>query len=316
MKEISFGHLLKNIFLKRNNMEILSHLTIPSPVTQVKTLWSEAAGIELHLKRDDLIHPIISGNKWRKLSGIFDHYARSDYDSITTFGGAYSNHLVATAASCAILQVPCKGIIRGEEPKNWNPVLKMCALYGMELQFVSREAYKESNRTEGVIQRVLHIAEGGAGQLGTIGCQDVLRETDTSGIDKIFVACGTGTTISGLVTYAREVALSSEVCGVQVLKGDGYIANDIKQDYGIEGVTIYDEYHCGGYAKTSEELIRFIQDFTRETGVLLDPIYTSKMMLAIKKCCVNGSIKKGEKILALHTGGLTGWFGKSAELDQ
>ncbi len=297
-------------------MDILSQLSLPSSVTQVKTQWSEAAGIELYLKRDDLIHPIISGNKWRKLSGILDNYARSDYDFITTFGGAYSNHLVATAASCAILQVPCKGIIRGEKPENWNPVLKICRLYGMELEYVSREAYKESNRTEGVIQRVLHIAEGGAGKLGTIGCQDILRETDTSSIDKIFVACGTGTTISGLATYAREFALTSEVCGVQVLKGDGYIAKDIKQDYGIEDVTIYDQYHCGGYAKTSEELIHFIRDFTRETGVLLDPIYTSKMMLAIQKLCLNHSIKKGEKILGIHTGGLTGWFGKSAEFDR
>jgi 1-aminocyclopropane-1-carboxylate deaminase len=296
-------------------MDILSHLTIPSPVTLLKTPWTEAAGIELYLKRDDLIHPIISGNKWRKLSGIFDHYAKSDYDSITTFGGAYSNHLAATAASCAILQVPCTGIVRGEEPKNENSVLKICRLYGMELEYVSREAYKESNRTEGVIQRVLYIAEGGAGKLGTIGCQDILRETDTSSIDKIFVACGTGTTISGLATYAREFALTSEVCGVQVLKGDGYIAADIEQEYGVEGVTVYDEYHCGGYAKTNEELIQFIKKFTRETGVLLDPIYTGKMMLAIHKLCLNGSIKKGERIMAVHTGGLTGWFGKSAELN-
>jgi 1-aminocyclopropane-1-carboxylate deaminase len=295
-------------------MDILQHLTIPSPLTLVKTAWSETAGIELYLKRDDLIHPIISGNKWRKLSGIFAHYTRSDYDSLTTYGGAYSNHLVATAASCAILKVPCRGIIRGEEPKVWNPVLKMCELYGMELVFVSREMYKETNRTEGVVGRVLHIPEGGAGRLGTVGCKEVLKETDTSSIDKVFVACGTGTTISGLVSHVREAELGLAVYGVQVLKGANYIVNDIKEDYGIEDITIYDEYHCGGYAKTNEELIKFIKEFTRETGVLLDPIYTGKMMLAIKKLCKNESIKKGEKILAIHTGGLTGWFGKASEL--
>ena len=123
-------------------MSIENHLNIPSPLTQVKTSWSEKAGIELWLKRDDLIHPIISGNKWRKLSGIFNHYNKTDYSSITTFGGAFSNHLVATAASCAILKTPCTAIIRGEEPKVWNPVLKMCQLYGMKLEFVSREEYK------------------------------------------------------------------------------------------------------------------------------------------------------------------------------
>lgn len=268
-------------------------------------------GIELHLKRDDLIHPIISGNKWRKLSGIFNHYDKEDYDGLTTFGGAYSNHLVATAASCAIMGLPCKGIIRGEEPKVWNPVLKMCQLFGMQLEFVSREVYREINRTEGILDSVLHISEGGAGQLGTIGCQEILRETYLSNIDKVFVACGTGTTISGLAAYAKDEQLATEICGVQVLKGEGYIANDIKQDYGVENVTIYDEYHCGGYAKTNEEFIDFIKEFTRETGVLLDPIYTGKMMLAVKKMCENGGIKKGEKILAIHTGGLTGWFGKA-----
>ena len=292
-------------------MNILDHLNIPSPITQVKTAWSEAVGISLQLKRDDLIHPVISGNKWRKLSGTFANYSRSEYDAITTYGGAYSNHLVATAASCAILQLPCTGIIRGEEPKVWNPVLKMCKLYGMKLEFVSREIYKEINRREGINERVLYVSEGGAGPLGTLGCQEVLKETDMSAIDRVFVECGTGTTISGLATYAKDLDLKADICGIQVLRGKDYIATDIKNTYGVDNATIYDEFHCGGYAKTNSELIDFIQEFAVETGILLDPIYTGKMMLAIKKLCENGGIKKGEKILAIHTGGLTGWFGKS-----
>jgi len=295
-------------------MDILKHLNIPSPVTQVNTGWSKKAGITLTIKRDDLIHPIISGNKWRKLSGFLQYYDSATYESIITYGGAFSNHLVATAASCAILQIPCTGIIRGEEPRELNPVLKMCKLYGMKLSFVSREEYKESNRSEGLKEKVLYIPEGGASRLGTLGCQDILKETDFSEIDKIFLACGTGTTISGMVEYAKEKQLHFEVCGIQVLKGDGYIAKEIELEYGIEDITIYDQFHCGGYAKTNGELISFIKDFTYETGVLLDPIYTGKMMLAIKKLCEEGKIKKGEKILAIHTGGLTGWFGKADEL--
>lgn len=294
-------------------MKIAQHLNIPSPVTRVKTEWSERAGIELHIKRDDLIHPIISGNKWRKLSGFFSHYA-SGFAAVTTYGGAYSNHLVATAASCAILETPCVGIIRGEEPQDWNPVLKMCRLYGMELQFISREKYKETSRAQGVIENILHIPEGGAGLCGTLGCQEILKETSLEYIDKVFVACGTGTTISGMAQHLRSNAIRPDLCGVQVLKGEGYIASDIKQDYGIEDVHIYDQYHCGGYAKTNKELIEFIKEFTRETGVLLDPIYTGKMMFAIKKLCETGEIRKGEKLLAIHTGGLTGWFGKASEL--
>jgi 1-aminocyclopropane-1-carboxylate deaminase len=295
-------------------MNILKHLNIPSPATQVSTEWSEKAGITLTIKRDDLIHPIISGNKWRKLSGFLQHYDSTTYESIITYGGAFSNHLVATAATSAILQTPCLGIIRGEEPRELNPVLKMCKLYGMNLQFVSREEYKESNRSEGLKQKVLYIPEGGASHLGTLGCQEILKETDLSETDKIFLACGTGTTISGMAEYVTEKQLSLKLFGIQVLKGDGYIARDIKQEYGIEGVTIYDQFHCGGYAKTNEELILFIKNFTQETGVLLDPIYTGKMMLAIKKLCEDGEIKRGEKILTIHTGGLTGWFGKANEL--
>ena len=302
----------KRAFL--SHMSIEQHLNIPSPVTEIKTSWSVAHGISLSLKRDDLIHPLISGNKWRKLSGYFDHYDAKDYNELVTYGGAYSNHLVATAAACAILGLTCTGIIRGEEPPVLSPVLRLCQLYGMTLVWTSREVYKEINRKEGVDQRKLYIPEGGASKLGTVGCASVFSETDLSGIDKVFVSCGTGTTISGMQIYLDSEEINTALYGIQVLKGEGYIANDIKQDYGIDGVTIYDEYHCGGYAKTSVELIDFIKEFTQETGVLLDPIYTGKMMLAIKKLCEKGDIKKGENILAIHTGGLTGWFGKANEL--
>jgi 1-aminocyclopropane-1-carboxylate deaminase len=296
-------------------MEILDHLNIPSPLTQVKTTWSEVAGIELWLKRDDLIHSIISGNKWRKLSGIFNHYNTSEYDSITTFGGAYSNHLVATASSCAILGLPCKGIIRGEEPKVWNPVLKMCQLYGMDLEFVSREEYKARNRKEGIENDTLFIPEGGACELGTIGCEEILKEMNLDDFSKVFVSCGTGTTIAGMANYLKSTGTSHlQLCGIQVLKGDDYIANEIKDAFGVTNAIVYDQFHCDGYAKTNDELIDFIKEFTAETGVLLDPIYTGKMMLAIKKLIDSNNISQGERIVAIHTGGLTGWFGKANEL--
>ncbi len=295
-------------------MDTLNHLTIPSPLHQVRTAWSDAEAIELYMKRDDLIHPIISGNKWRKLSGILSHYDRTTYGEIITFGGAFSNHLVATAASCAILKVPCTGIIRGEEPKQLNGVLKLCKTYGMRLSFVTREEYKVHNRQLGVHEEKLFIPEGGACEQGTLGCFEVLREIELKEISKVFVACGTGTTIAGMSKFMDSTNDGTPLYGIQVLKGNGYIAKDLQDVYGIHNVTIYDEFHCGGYAKTSPELMDFIKEFTSETGILLDPVYTGKMMLAIKKLCISGDIKKGDKVIAIHTGGLTGWFGKVDEL--
>ncbi len=295
-------------------MDILNHLTIPSPLHQVRTAWSAAASVALYMKRDDLIHTIISGNKWRKLSGILSHFDKTTYREIITFGGAFSNHLVATAASCAILKIPCTGIIRGEEPKQLNGVLKLCKMYGMGLTFVTREEYKEHNRQLGVYEEKLFIPEGGACEQGTLGCFEILKEIELKGVSRVFVACGTGTTLAGMSKYMDSINDDTSLCGIQVLKGNGYIAKDLQDVYGIHNVTIYDEFHCGGYAKTSPELMDFIKEFTAETGILLDPVYTGKMMLAIKKLCISGDIKQGDKVIAVHTGGLTGWFGKVDEL--
>ena len=142
----------------------------------------------------------------------------------------------------------------------------------------------------------------------------LLNEIDLKGISKVFVACGTGTTIAGMSKFMDSTNDGTPLYGIQVLKGNGYIAKDLQDVYGIHNVTIYDEFHCGGYAKTSPELMDFIKEFTSETGILLDPVYTGKMMLAIKKLCISGDIKKGDKVIAIHTGGLTGWFGKVDEL--
>lgn len=284
-------------------------------MTEVKTSWTEEHGIRLSIKRDDLIHPLISGNKWRKLSGILSFYEPDSYSSIVTYGGAYSNHLVATAVTCAIMNVPCTGVIRGEEPKVHNGVLKLCGLYGMKLHFVPRQEYRDTNRTSGVIDNTLFIPEGGACEKGTVGCEDILKEIDLDDVSQVFVGCGTGTTIAGMARYLDYTKTQRTVLnGIQVLKGENYLQDDIKKLYGVTSAHVYDQFHVGGYAKTNDELIGFIKDFTAETGVLLDPIYTGKMMLAIKKLVQSNEIKRGEHIVAIHTGGLTGWLGKHDSL--
>jgi 1-aminocyclopropane-1-carboxylate deaminase len=286
------------------------HLNLPSPITHIRTSWAHEAGVELWLKRDDLIHPIISGNKWRKLSGILATHASEKYDEVVTFGGAFSNHLIATASVCAALGKSCTGIVRGEESSEWSGVLKMCRLYGMHLIFESRQAYTERKTWYGIQDKKLIIPEGGACLDGTSGCQNILSETDISNFSKIFVACGTGTTIVGMADYISEINTDSELIGIQVLKGDNYLSNEIKKVYGNKPLKILHDYHCGGYAKTNPELLSFIKSFTAETGVLLDPIYTGKMMYAVKHLVSQNKIKRGEKVLAIHTGGLTGWLGK------
>ena len=286
------------------------HLNIPSPVSEISTNWTREYGVKIFLKRDDLIHPIISGNKWRKLSGILANHDSSNYESITTFGGAYSNHLLAVAAVCSILKIKCKAIVRGEPPRELNPVLKMCKMYGMKLEFISRDKYSNIKRKVGVFERSLVIPEGGACLDGTIGCSEILKEYNLSNVDQIFVPCGTGTTLAGMANYLDSKNIKTLLNGIQVLKGEGYIANEIIDQYGILGVNVYDQFHLGGYAKTNGKLIAFIQDFMKQTGVVLDPIYNGKMMFAIKKLLEKGCIDRGQNILAIHTGGMTGWFGK------
>ncbi len=293
--------------------KIRQHLNIPSPLSSVETSWTKEHNISLFVKRDDLIHPLLSGNKWRKLSGILAHYDSESYDSISTYGGAFSNHLVATAVCGSILGIPCEGIIRGEEPKERNSVLRLCALYGMRLTFISRGDYKKSCRTTGIQNKVLYVPEGGADVLGTVGCKDIVKELDITGAYRLFVPCGTGTTLAGMAQQIIESSGEAKLFGIQVLKGEDYIKSEVKELYGLD-VDVYDNFHGGGYAKTNEELVDFIREFTKETGILLDPIYTGKMMLAIKKMVLGGEIEINETIVAVHTGGLTGWFGKHTEL--
>lgn len=291
---------------------INEHLNIPSPLHAIETDWSRDMGIELLLKRDDLIHPIISGNKWRKLSGILGHYPSESFDTITTYGGAYSNHLLATAAACAIIGVRSVGVVRGERQEPLNAVLKLCEIYGMDLQFTDRTSFKDRKHTEGIQNKVLHIPEGGAAEQGWFGCSEILAEQgkEVEFADQIWVSCGTGTTYAGMYRYLERHQQSNKLIGVQVLKGDGYIARDVERLFGIGDARILDQYHHGGYAKTSDDLLDFAHDFTKQTGVMLDPIYTVKMMWAIRAEAGAGKIKRGERVIALHTGGLTGWFGK------
>ena len=286
-------------------------------------------GISLWVKRDDLIDPEISGNKWRKLKYNIALCESKKKDGILTFGGAYSNHLVATAAACKNGNLRSVGFVRGDElnPES-NSTLKRCAELGMELNFVSREEYafrndKEYHETLGVDYPSLQLVpEGGANYYGIIGCQEILSEIDTD-FDHIFLAQGTTTTSCGILFGMNS---SQKVHVVPALKGFDsrqemktlFAKIGINQEsisILMERVVVYPEAHCGGYAKFTPELIQFMRDFYRQHKLKLDPIYTGKAMFELMKQ-IESSEFDHSKILFIHTGGLQGIAGAEKKIGE
>ena len=265
----------------------------------------------LFVKRDDLIDPYISGNKWRKLKYILAKAKAANKTHLVTFGGAYSNHLVATAAAASRSGLTATAFVRGEEVK--NELLLLCSLFGMKLIFTDRESYRDKhqlfNRYFASDVQAYFINEGGASVEATIGCAEVIEEL-TEPYDHIFCAAGTGTTAAGLLKGIQQHQLNTKLHIVPVLKGASFIKAEIAHYTSISShLELHLDYHFGGYAKTTPELISFIKIFTAKTGLLLDPVYIAKMFYAIQDLAKQEIIGKDEKVLAIHTGGLMGIFG-------
>ena len=280
---------------------------IYSPVQQI----AFAPFNNLFVKRDDLIDPYISGNKWRKLKYILARVKFENKTHLVTFGGAFSNHLVATAAAASRSGLQSTAFVRGEAVK--NEMLLLCSLFGMNLIFTDRESYR--NKRQLFAQHFAHdeqayfIDEGGASMEATIGCAEIIDEL-TAPYNHIFCAAGTGTTAAGLLRGIQQHGLNTKLHIVPVLKGAAFIQEEIAQFTPVSGhLNLHLDYHFGGYAKTTPELISFIKAFTSKTGLLLDPVYTAKMFYAIRDLAQQGVIGKDEKVLAIHTGGLMGLFG-------
>nr|WP_199076289.1 pyridoxal-phosphate dependent enzyme [Pedobacter sp. ASV19] len=284
---------------------------IHSPLHELKH-----PSVRLYVKRDDLIDPYISGNKWRKLKYILAKALHLKRTHLVTFGGAYSNHLIATAAAAARSGLQSTGFVRGEEVE--NDTLFLCKLYGMKLIFISREAYKDKYGLFKVFfgedPSAYFIDEGGASAEAVRGCAEIIQELPGD-VDHLFCAAGTGTTAAGLLKGIRQQNLNTQLHVVPVLKGGDFIAGEIyNYTKTIEQLNLHTDYHFGGYAKTSPELLQFMTGFTAREGMLIDPIYTAKMFYAIEDLVKQGYFKPGEKIVALHTGGLLGILGKKQQL--
>lgn len=275
---------------------------------------------QLSLKPEFRIHPTVSGNKYRKLKYNIQAVLDGDFEGILTFGGAFSNHIAATAAVGKALDIPTAGIIRGEElarGMDSNPTLSYAKACGMHLEFISRAAYRQ--KTEDSFLHCLQkkypkfyiIPEGGTNALAIDGCREILTEADHE-FDVICCAVGTGGTISGLINSSLP---HQKIIGFPALKGT-FLREDICKFAQQSNWDLCHEYHFGGYAKVNLELIQFINKFKQEFELPLDPIYTGKMMFGIFDLIQKGFFSKSEKILAIHTGGLQGIEGMNHYLKK
>ena len=291
----------------------------PSLLTAIHEPLLEQKQIELWIKRDDLIHPVISGNKWRKLKYILDHALAIGSHTIISMGGAYSNHLHALAFAGNQLGLKTIGYIRGEKPQNLSPTLQDIQNWGMELRFISRADYRELRHYKKHNELPAHIInkqqdgqywlpEGGATELALFGVGELVSEIDGA-YDVICVPCGTGTTLAGIVGSVPEHCI---VHGFSALKGAGFLVKDVEKllsEFGNNkntNWTIQLEYHFGGFAKRNNELLLFIDDFAEQHGIELEPVYTGKMFYGLFDLIQQDFFKPGQRIIAIHTGGLQG----------
>jgi 1-aminocyclopropane-1-carboxylate deaminase len=274
--------------------------------------------IQLFIRREDLIHPIVSGNKFRKLKYNLIQAKLESHSTLLTFGGAFSNHIAALAFAGKQNQFKTIGVIRGEELSlevDKNPTLAFAQQCGMQFYFVSREEYRKKDSVA-FLQKLKQlfgsfylVPEGGTNDLAVKGCQEILQETDAV-YDFICTSVGTGGTISGIINSSSP---HQKVLGFPSLKGD-FLQKDIRKFATKSNWELMNDYHFGGYGKVSDELVSFLNSFYSKNKVPLDPIYTGKMVFGVIDLIRNDFFPNNSKILLIHTGGIQGVKGMNEVL--
>ncbi|WP_229248600.1 1-aminocyclopropane-1-carboxylate deaminase/D-cysteine desulfhydrase [Dyadobacter sandarakinus] len=291
----------------------LTGSSLPTPLQELSNELTRNAGIRLYIKRDDLIHPYVSGNKWRKLKYSLLAARESGATTLLTFGGAFSNHLYAVAAAGAALEFETIGMVRGEDyALNETHTLQFCRERGMKLHFISREKYRLRtsanflSELETQFDKPFIIPEGGTSDLALKGVGEMVEEVKNQlGFqpDYFAVAAGTGGTAAGIM------AAHADVLAFSALKGGGFLQKDITKlltdvpDYGR--LTFYTDYHFGGYARWNEHLLAFMDKFKEENQIQLEQVYTAKMFYGLFDLIEKGNLTNAT-IVAVHTGGLQG----------
>lgn len=289
----------------------------PSPLQLIHDKWLHEKGIQLYIKRDDLMHPQVQGNKWRKLKYNLIRARELGKETLLTFGGPYSNHIYATAAAAKLFGFKSVSIIRGEEPKDLSYTLKFALSQGMQLQYVDRVTYRNKDgkvylqSLQAQYPNAYIVPEGGTNQYALQGVAELVGEIDTD-FDYLCSPCGTGGTLAGMVAGLKG---EKQVVGFSALKGYDNLTSHIDglvQQYGGKSYHNYEihfQYNFGGYAKVKPELIDFIKAFKAQHDVQLEPVYTGKMLYGIYDLIKLNYFPKGSTIVAVHTGGLQGLSG-------
>ncbi|MBC9229997.1 pyridoxal-phosphate dependent enzyme [bacterium SPL81] len=285
---------------------MFDHIAFPTPYQTLDIPFP----MQLTVKRLDLIHPQISGNKFFKLKYNLLAAKQQNLNQVLTFGGAYSNHIAATAYAAHYFGFQSIGIIRGEELEKqaFNSTLQTAQDFGMQLHFVSRAQYRLRHELEYLQQlkqrypNTLIIPEGGTNELAIQGTKEILSADDQENYDVICCAVGTGGTIAGIIESSSD---QQHILGFSALKGD-FLKQDIQKWTNKTNWSLTDTYCCGGYAKTNSKLLQFMQHFEQQYAVPLEQIYTAKMMMGLFDLIQQGHFPVNARILAIHTGGLQG----------
>ncbi|WP_392477825.1 1-aminocyclopropane-1-carboxylate deaminase/D-cysteine desulfhydrase [Nostoc sp. C110] len=309
----------------------MSLIFFPPPIQQINSEIIHRAGVDLYVLRLDLMHPWVNGNKWFKLKYNLLEAKEKNFTTLLTFGGAYSNHIYATAAAGNLFGFRTIGIIRGEERLPLNPTLSFAVQQGMQLVYMNREMYRQRNTPvieEYLQQRfgeVFIIPEGGSNLNGVRGCMEIIYDA-VYAFDHICVACGTATTLTGIALSLHQ---GQRAIAFPVLKNGSFLAQEIESlltNYLASDLPTLSnspaswelvcDYHFGGYAKVNDELLLFSQQFREEHGIPLDYVYTAKMFYGVMDLLKQGFFSKGDSLLLVHTGGLQGNVGMEEKLQR
>ncbi|MCF8262615.1 MAG: pyridoxal-phosphate dependent enzyme [Melioribacteraceae bacterium] len=278
---------------------------------------------KIFIKRDDLIHPAMSGNKWRKLKYNLLEAKNLGFDTLLTFGGAFSNHIYAVASAGKIFGFKTIGIIRGEERFPLNHTLLFASKNGMELHYLNRTEYRRRNEKE--FQEAIAdkfgnpflIPEGGTNELALKGVSEIFNELEND-YNFVCTAVGSAGTVSGLISSAPQ---NTTVLGFPALKNGEYLSEIVAELIGEEksqrkNWELFYEYHFGGFAKINRELVDFMNEFEKINDFEIDPIYTTKMIYGVRDLIQKGKIAKGGSVLLLHTGGIQGKEGMKEKINK
>tara|TARA_B100000900_G_scaffold410039_1_gene427019 strand:- start:13810 stop:14700 length:891 start_codon:yes stop_codon:yes gene_type:complete len=281
-------------------------------IQELKSTLLSDKKVRILVQREDLIHPRASGNKWRKLKYNLLEAKQKGYVKVLTFGGAFSNHILATSAVTAEMKMQSVGLIRGNECLPLNPTLAQAKVFGMRFQYIGREKYREKSKIDWAQEFPDYyiIPEGGTNVLAVKGCEEIIQDHD---FDVVCCACGTGGTIAGIINSLNP---HQKAIGFPVLKGGDFLRNDIQQYVNRPSWELCLDYHFGGYAKVNKNLIDFINFFKKTHDIPLDPVYTGKLFFGVFDLIAKDYFREGTTILLIHTGGLQGIAGMNQRIEK